>query len=74
MKKLCGEELYVLLFLIWKKVLYKLKTIIQLLAIRNNFSMNKMFIYLLELGYKFYVERFEKENEIKMKGGHNCDY
>lgn len=55
-------------------MLYKLKTIIQLLAIRNNFSMNKMFIYLLELGYKFYVERFEKENEIKMKGGHNCDY
>jgi len=26
MKKLCGEELCVLFFLIWKKVLYKLKT------------------------------------------------
>ena len=34
-----------------------LKTIIQHLAIKNNFSMNKMFIYLLELGYKSYMER-----------------
>ena len=37
-----------------------LKTRIQLLAIKNNFSMNKMFIYLLELGYRSYIERFEK--------------
>lgn len=34
-----------------------LKTRIRLLAIKNNFSMNKMFIYLLELGYKSYMER-----------------
>ena len=38
-----------------------LKTRIRLLAIKNNFSMNKMFIYLLELGYRFYVERYEKD-------------
>lgn len=37
-----------------------LKTRIQLLAIKNNFSMNKMFIYLLELGYRSYVDRYEK--------------
>ena len=69
MKKLCREELYVLLFLFWKKVLYKLKTRIRLLAIKNNFSMNKMFIYLLELGYRFYVERYEKDYKFKMEGG-----
>ena len=37
-----------------------LKTRIRLLAIKNNFSMNKMFIYLLELGYRFYVERWKR--------------
>lgn len=31
-----------------------LKTRIRLLSIKNNFSMNKMFIYLLELGYRSY--------------------
>ncbi len=46
-----------------------LKTRIRLLAIKNNFSMNKMFIYLLELGYRFYVERYEKDYEFKMEGG-----
>ena len=46
-----------------------LKTRIQLLAIKNTFSMNKMFIYLLELGYRFYVERYEKDYEIKMERG-----
>ena len=51
-----------------------LKTRIQLLAIKNNFSMNKMFIHLLELGYRSYVERYEKDYEIKMEGGKNCDY
>ena len=44
-----------------------LKTRIRLLAIKNNFSMNKMFIYLLELGYRFYVERYEKDYEVKME-------
>ena len=48
-----------------------LKKRIRLLAIENNFSMNKMFIYILELGYSYYVERFKKDNEIKMEGGHN---
>ena len=45
-----------------------LKKRIRLLAIENNFSMNKMFIYILELGYSYYVERFKKDNEIKMEG------
>lgn len=45
-----------------------LKTRIQLLAIKNNFSMNKMFTYLLELGYRSYVDRFEKDYEFKMEG------
>lgn len=45
-----------------------LKTRIQLLAIKNNFSMNKMFIYLLKLEYRSYVERFEKNYEFKMEG------
>ena len=31
--------------------------------------MNKMFIYLLELGYRSYVDRFEKDYEFKMEGG-----
>ena len=35
-----------------------LKTRIRLLSIKNNFSMNKMFIYLLELGYRSYIERY----------------
>ena len=48
-----------------------LKKRIRLLAIENNFSMNKMFIYILELGYSYYVKRFKKDNEIKMEGGHN---
>ena len=46
-----------------------LKTRIRLLAIKNNFSLNKMFIYLLELGYRSDVERYEKDNEFKMEGG-----
>ena len=46
-----------------------LKTRIRLLAIKNNFSMNKMFIYLLELGYRSYVERYEKDYEFTMEGG-----
>ena len=46
-----------------------LKTRIRLLSIKNNFSMTKMFIYLLELGYRSYVDRFEKDYEFKMEGG-----
>lgn len=29
--------------------------------------MNKMFIYLLELGYRSYVERYEKDYDFKME-------
>ena len=51
-----------------------LKTRIRLLSIKNNFSMNKMIIYLLELGYNFYEESYEKEyRKLKMEGGHNYD-
>ena len=39
------------------------------MTIKNNFSNNKMFIYLLEIGYKSYVERYEKDYEFKMEGG-----
>ena len=56
----------------WKTTLRlddNLKTRIRLLAIKNNFSMTKMFIYLLELGYRSYVDRFEKDYEFKMEGG-----
>lgn len=33
-----------------------LKTRIELLAIKNNFSFNKMITYLIELGYNSYIE------------------
>ena len=33
--------------------------------------MNKMFIYILELDYSYYVERFKKDNKIKMKDSYN---
>lgn len=49
-----------------------LKNRIRLLSIKNNFSMNKMIIYLLELGYDFYVESYEKEyRKLKMEGRYN---
>lgn len=37
-----------------------LKTRIELLAIKNNFSFNKMITYLIELGYNSYIEKFDK--------------
>lgn len=37
-----------------------LKTRIELLAIKNNLSFNKMIIYILELGYGAYIEKFDK--------------
>lgn len=44
-----------------------LKTRLQLLAIKNKISFNKMSIYILEIGYQEYIKRFdpyyEKENE-----------
>ncbi len=36
-----------------------LKTRIENLAIKNNFSLNKMLNYLLEMGYQAYMKRFD---------------
>lgn len=44
-----------------------LKTRIELLAIKNNLSFNKMLIYLLELGYNSYMEKFDKYYEMQNK-------
>jgi len=53
-----------------------LKTRVQLLAIKNNISFNKMVIYILEIGYQEYIKRFdpyyERENkklEVELKNG-----
>ena len=45
-----------------------LKTRIELLAIKNNISLNKMIIYLIELGYSSYMDKFDKyyENQNKI--------
>ena len=45
-----------------------LKTRIGLLAIKNNISFNKMIIYLIELGYSSYMNKFDKyyENQNKI--------
>lgn len=47
-----------------------LKTRIELLSIKNNTSFNKMLNYILELGYQFYLDRYEKyfeEQNIELK-------
>ena len=44
-----------------------LKTRIELLAIKNNLSFNKMLTYLIELGYNSYMEIFDKYYEIQNK-------
>ena len=44
-----------------------LKTRIELLAIKNNISFTKMLIYICELGYQNYVERFDKYYEEQNK-------
>ena len=44
-----------------------LKTRIELLAIKNNLSFNKMLTYLIELGYNSYMEKFDKYYEIQSK-------
>ena len=44
-----------------------LKTRIELLAIKNNLSFNKMLSYLIELGYNSYMEKFDKYYEIQNK-------
>ena len=37
-----------------------LKTRIELIAIKNNLSFNKMLNYIIELGYNSYMEKFDK--------------
>lgn len=47
-----------------------LKTRIELLAMKNNISLNKMFICIIELGYQTYLERFDKyyfNEDLKLK-------
>lgn len=44
-----------------------LKTRIELLAVKNNFSFNKMLTYLIELGYNSYIEKFDKYYEEQNK-------
>lgn len=44
-----------------------LKTRIELLAIKNNLSFNKMLTYLIELGYNEYVRKFDKYYEEQNK-------
>ena len=45
-----------------------LKSRIELLAVKNNLSFNKMLTYLLDIGYNTYIEKFDKyyerQNEI----------
>ena len=40
-----------------------LKTRIELLAIKNNLSFNKMLTYLLDIGYNTYLEKFDKSGQ-----------
>ena len=48
-----------------------IKTRIELLAVKNNMSFNKMLNYIIHLGYERYIEKFDeyykKENEILKK-------
>ena len=40
-----------------------LKARVELLAIKNNISFNKMLNYIIELGYQCYMDRFDKYYE-----------
>lgn len=44
-----------------------LKTRIELLAIKNNLSFNKMLTYIIELGYGTYMKKFDKYYEEQNK-------
>lgn len=44
-----------------------LKTRVELLAVKNNLSFNKMLTYIIELGYNSYMEKFDKYYEIQNK-------
>lgn len=54
-----------------------LKTRIELLAIKNNLSFNKMITYILDIGYNTYIEKFdkyyEKQNEILKSESENSE-
>ncbi len=44
-----------------------LKTRIELLAIKNTLSFNKMLVYIIELGYNEYIKKFDKYYEEQNK-------
>lgn len=44
-----------------------LKTRIELLAVKNNLSFNKMLIYIIELGYGTYMKKFDNYYEEQNK-------
>ncbi len=46
-----------------------LKTRIELLAIKNNVSFNKMLTYILNIGYNTYMENFDKYYNRKYENG-----
>lgn len=51
-----------------------LKTRIELLSVKNNLSFNKMLIYIIELGYNAYMEKFDeyyKYKDLKRNGDNN---
>lgn len=53
-----------------------LKTRVELLAIKNNISFNKMLNYIIELGYQYYMDRFDKyyeEESLKLKREEDVD-
>ena len=54
-----------------------LKTRIELLAIKNNLSFNKMLTYLIDIGYNTYMEKFDKyyeEQDKKIRKEVDDDY
>ena len=44
-----------------------LKTRLELLAIKNNLSFNKMLVYIIEVGYNEYIRKFDKYYEEQNK-------
>ena len=54
-----------------------LKTRIELLAVKNNLSFNKMITYILDIGYNTYIEKFDKyyerQNEILKSESDNSE-
>lgn len=53
-----------------------LKTRVELLAIKNNISFNKMLNYIIELGYQYYMDRFDKyyeEESLNLKREEDVD-